>query len=148
MNNFDEIYRTSMEVAKFATELSNNIINNNFGVYNQKSDTPHTIKESEWLNRYNVDETRIKTTTEIYNGSYKVIIDSFVDSYDLKYYDNVEELADEIIDDLMSYFENYGTNSKGWNVGTLKLVRNGYKRWLVEQINNAVESAEKLCKVQ
>lgn len=123
--------------------------------YDRKMGTCILSKTDEWSNKYKVDETGIKINKEIYavpgyyTGAtldYKVVVDSSVASYDINNYDSPDDMAEDMVNNLIDYFEWYGINSCGWNVGTLKIQKKNYKKWIVSQIENALDELDEFCK--
>ena len=106
-------------------------------------------------NRYKIDETEIRIKKEIYavpghyTGAtldYKVVVDNSASVYDINNYDSPEDMAEDMVNGLIDYFEWYGVNSCGWNAGTLKIQRKNYKKWIVSQIENALDELDEFCK--
>lgn len=123
--------------------------------YDRKMGTCILSKDEMWSNRYKVDETGIQINKEIYavpgyySGAtldYKVVVDSSVASYDLGDYDSPEDMAEDMISDLIDNCEWYGFNSCGWNVGTIKIQKKNYKKWIVSQIEKALDELDDFCK--
>lgn len=113
------------------------------------------LSKEGWSNRYKIDETGIRIKKEIYavpghyTGAtldYKVVVDNSASAYDINNYDSPEDMAEDIVNGLIDYFEWYGVNSCGWNAGTLKIQRKNYKKWIVSQIENALDELDEFCK--
>ena len=112
-------------------------------------------KNEGWSSRYKCDETEIRIKKEIYvvpgyyTGAtldYKVVVDNSASVYDINNYGSPEDMAEDMVNDLIDYFEWYGVNSCGWNVGTLKIQRKNYKKWIVSQIEKALDELDEFCK--
>ena len=113
------------------------------------------LSKNEWSNKYKIDETGIVINKEIYavpgyyTGAtldYKVVVDNSVSAYDINDYDSPDDMAEDMVNDLIDYFEWYGINSCGWNLGTLKIQRKNYKEWIVSQIEKALDELDEFCK--